>query len=187
MKAIIGLGNPGRAYSGTRHNVGFEVVEKLGKKAGIHLRSRHHQALYGVGEIEGEPVVLVKPLTFMNNSGIAVRQVMRRWDLKPEEILIVADDMNLPLGKLRIRMKGSAGGHNGLKSIIAHLSSEEFPRLRVGVGHPQNDAVDHVLSRFQRSERTPIHQAEDRAADAVRTILREGILRAMDQFNRDSA
>ncbi len=184
MKAIIGLGNPGRRYAGTRHNVGFEVIDKVAKKLGVAVRRRLHQVLYGVGEMYGEPVVLIKPMTFMNNSGIAVRQAIRHWDLKPEEILVVCDDINLPLGKLRIRPKGSSGGHNGLKSIIEHLGTDQFPRLRVGVGQPESDAVDHVLSRFQRSERTTIHQAEDRAADAVRTILQEGLTRGMDTYNR---
>lgn len=183
MKAIVGLGNPGREYSGTRHNVGFQVIDILAKRMHLTVKNHYRQSLYTQGELEGKSVILVKPVTYMNNSGAAVKQVLEKWKLKPEDILIISDDVNLPLGKLRLREGGSAGGHNGLKSIIALLGTDDFPRLRIGVGSPGSDMIEHVLGHFNNAERLEIHQAEERAVETIEAILRDGIEQAMNQFN----
>ncbi|MHB0912037.1 MAG: aminoacyl-tRNA hydrolase [Armatimonadota bacterium] len=183
MKLIVGLGNPGREYHGTRHNVGFEVIDALAKRHRIQVRSRRGKALIGTGSIEGEPVILAKPTTFMNLSGQAVGDLARRHRLNAEDIVVICDDVNLPLGKLRIRAKGSAGGHNGLKSIIHSLGTQDFPRVRVGIGTPRRDMVDHVLSRFARAERPAVQESVEAAANAVEAILKSGIEAAMNSFN----
>jgi len=183
VKLIVGLGNPGREYRGTRHNVGFEVIDALAKRYRIPVRSKRNKALVGEGLIAGEPVVLAKPRTFMNLSGTSVAGLARRYRLTPEEVLVIVDDVNLPLGRLRIRPRGSAGGHKGLKSIIRHLGSEEFARLRMGIGSPNRAAVDYVLSKFKRAERSSVRAMVRQAADAVTTFLAEGIESAMNEFN----
>lgn len=183
VKLIIGLGNPGREYQGTRHNIGFATADILAQRQGIQIKSRRNQALVGEGEIAGEKIILAKPLTFMNLSGQAVSGLVRRCKLDIADIIVVCDDANLPLGRLRIRAGGSAGGHNGLKSIIHHLGTDDFARIRIGIGSPRGDMVDHVLSRFRRSEREDVHQALNKAADAVETYLSFGIKEAMNRFN----
>jgi len=181
---IVGLGNPGREYQETRHNVGFRVVERLAERHGIDLRKHRHQAAYGEGRIAGQPVLLAKPLTYMNLSGQAVAALARYHNLAPSDILVVTDDANLPLGRLRIRPRGTAGGHNGLKSIISCLQTTEFPRLRIGVGAADGrPMVDHVLGRFSRAESEAIAAAIEEAADAVELFLREGIEAAMNRYN----
>lgn len=183
MKLIVGLGNPGRRYAHTRHNVGFDVLDIFAKRRGIRILSRQHRALVGRFEHAGEEIMLVKPQTFMNDSGDAVGAIARKYRLQPADILVVYDDIDLPLGKLRIRMRGSSGGHKGMNSIIHSLGSCDFPRMRIGIGR-SGDAIDHVLSRFSRREREVIDPALQSAADALETILDEGIEAAMNKFNR---
>lgn len=187
MKLIVGLGNPGRQYHGTRHNVGFEVVEVLSKRHRIHVKARRSRAVVGEGTIAGEEVVLARPQTFMNLSGEAVGALARRYRIAPEDILVIYDDSNLPLGKLRIRTRGSAGGHNGMKSIIHSMGSEEFPRIRLGIGSPdRREMIDHVLSRFKRAEMPIVREMIQRAADAVEMYLSEGPEPTMNRFNADN-
>lgn len=183
MKLIVGLGNPGREYMGTRHNVGFKVVELLAGRNGIHVRARRGRAQVGEGEIAGCRVVIAKPMTFMNLSGESVSALVRRYRLAPSDLMVVCDDLNLPLGKIRMRASGSSGGQKGLKSIIHSLGSEEWARLRVGIGSPKGDAVGHVLSRFKRSEADAVREAVEAAADALEMYLSEGIDPAMNKFN----
>ncbi|MEI6668991.1 MAG: aminoacyl-tRNA hydrolase [Acidobacteriota bacterium] len=191
MKLIVGLGNPGRSYYGTRHNVGFAVADEVARRidaAFEHGRSNALTAKVGPGTAGW---MLVKPLTMMNLSGEAVGDLARFYKVEPSDILAVADDVNLPLGRLRLRVGGSAGGHNGFRSIIGCLGSELFPRVRVGVGRgdPRRDLADHVLARFDPDEAEEVARAIARAADAVETFLAEGIEAAMNRFNRadDSA
>jgi PTH1 family peptidyl-tRNA hydrolase len=182
MKAIVGLGNPGKDYDGTRHNVGFEVVDELARR--WHARLRSWKSIAELVRIPEHDVVLVKPKTFMNLSGQAVRAVADFYHAEAHEVLVVVDEAQLPLGRLRLRGSGSAGGHNGLKSVIEHLG-EEFPRLRIGVerGDRRSDLSDRVLSRFPPDEREVMDKAVNRAADAAETYLSEGILAAMNRFN----
>lgn len=185
-RLIVGLGNPGPEYAGTRHNVGFEVVDCLASRHHIPLRRRTLRALLGEGVIEGHPVILAKPMTYMNLSGEAVGAIVRRYRIPLENIVVVVDDIALPTGKLRLRLKGSSGGHNGLESIQRHLHTMEYPRVRIGVGAARPGAmVDHVLSRFRPEEREPIAEAIERAADAVEAALREGFEKAMNTYNRE--
>lgn len=186
MKLIVGLGNPGRAYRQTRHNVGFEVADELARRMGVKFRrSWRFPAEMAEGTLEGEEVVLVKPRTFMNLSGEAVGPLARKKGIPAGDVIAIVDDLDLPLGRLRIRKSGGAGGHNGLKSLIAHLGTEEFPRVRIGIGRDaEGDAVSHVLGRFRPEEEPVVREAVSRAADAVATALREGWDRAMNDFNR---
>ncbi len=183
MKAIVGLGNPGRRYAHTRHNVGFDVLDILAKRRKVRILGRQHRALVGRFERAGEEILLVKPQTFMNESGSAVGAVVRKHRLEPGDILVVYDDIDLPLGRLRIRTRGSSGGHKGMNSIIQSLGSNDFPRMRVGIGR-SGEAIDHVLSRFSRREREIIDPALHSAGDALEMILDEGIEAAMNEFNR---
>jgi PTH1 family peptidyl-tRNA hydrolase len=181
---VVGLGNPGPEYSGTRHNVGFMVVDRLASRHRIAVKSNQSGARVGQGVIAEEPVALVKPLTFMNLSGRAVAPQLSKHSLQPNDLLVVYDDADLPLGKIRLRARGSAGGHGGLKSIIASLGSSEFPRVRIGIGRSSGgDLVDHVLGGFRGTERELIDQALDRAADAVEYALAHGVEAAMNRFN----
>jgi PTH1 family peptidyl-tRNA hydrolase len=183
-KLIVGLGNPGKEYEETRHNVGFRVVELLAERHGIALKKHRHQAQYGEGRIGGVAVLLAKPLTYMNNSGAAVAALARYHNLAPADTLVVTDDVNLPLGRLRLRAQGTAGGHNGLKSIIGALGTPDFPRLRIGVGAPESRGlVDHVLGRFSRAEGEAVAALLAQAADTVELLLREGTEAAMNRFN----
>lgn len=185
MKIIAGLGNPTKQYEGTRHNVGFSVIYRLADKYNIKMNIARHKALIGTGVIAGEKVMLVMPQTYMNLSGEAVGEIMRYYKAEPSDLIITYDDIDLDVGKLRIRAKGSAGGHNGMKSIIAHVGSEEFDRVRVGIGHkpPEFDLADYVLSRFGKDELPLIRDAVDKAADAMEVIIRSGIEAAMNMYN----
>ena len=185
-KLIIGLGNPGKEYEGTRHNIGFAVVEAFAKQHGIAVAKRDFQALIGDGRVGDARVFVMKPQTFMNLSGQSVAAFLRMKPLELSEILVVTDDISLPLGKLRLRAEGSAGGHNGLKSLIAHLHGQTFPRLRFGVGAPRDPSVqiDFVLGRFGRSEQAEVEDGIARAVAALDLWLAEGIQPAMNQFNR---
>ncbi len=186
MYVIVGLGNPEQKYEGTRHNIGFSAITALADEYNISVDTAKHKALIGKGVIEGQKVILAKPLTYMNLSGESVRDLADYYKIIPEEQLIVVyDDINLAVGKLRIRAKGSAGGHNGMKSIIKHLGTQEFPRVRIGVGEkpPGWDLADHVLSRFPCDEEPLVREALQDAAAACKVIMAQDINAAMNQFN----
>lgn len=183
---IVGLGNPGSKYENTRHNVGFLAVDELAQRSGISVRKVKHHALVGVAAIGGQGALLMKPTTFMNLSGEAVIDAAQFYKIPADHVLVISDDVDLPLGKLRIRKAGSAGGHNGLKNIIRHLGTDQFPRLKIGVGgkpHPEYDMADWVLSQFQGEDRKVIAQAVRRGGDAVECLLSEGVEKAMNKYN----
>ena len=184
---IAGLGNPGRKYNGSRHNVGFEVIDELVDRHHIGGPEHFGKSLIGKGRIAGRKVILVKPLTYMNLSGEAVREIVQFYKVYPaDHLIVISDDIDLPVGRMRIRMKGSAGGHNGLKNIILHLGGNAFPRVRVGVGSkadPRMNLADHVLGHFSREEDQEMEIMKKKAADAVECILREGADRAMNVYN----
>lgn len=186
MFAVIGLGNPGMQYETTRHNVGFEVIERLAYENQIQVNKKKHHALIGEGTIAGQRVVLAKPQTYMNLSGQSVIEIMNWYKIDKNHIIIIYDDISLPIGQIRIRNKGSAGGHNGIKNIIAHLNSQEFPRVKVGVGEkpPGWDLADYVLSRFTKEEIIEMVESIKIASDAVEAIIREGSASAMNKFNQ---
>ena len=186
MKLVAGLGNPGRNYQGTRHNVGFAVADELVRRFEVQFEHGRANALTAKVGIGANAVFIVKPLTMMNLSGEAVAGLAHFFKIDSSDLLVMADDVNLPLGRLRMRSGGAAGGHNGFRSIIACLGSDAFPRLRVGVGRgdPRRDLADHVLARFDPDEREDVQQAVARAADAAETFLAEGIEAAMSRFNR---
>jgi peptidyl-tRNA hydrolase, PTH1 family len=184
VKIVVGLGNPGDQYAQTRHNIGWMVVDRLADRAGWAGRGRTKDASAVVsGRFQGLDLMLVKPLTFMNESGLAVRKVLAREHAPREDLLVVADDFALPFGKLRFREGGGPGGHNGLASIIDELGTEKFSRLRVGIGAPGRGFIDHVLSRFEPDERQRLGELLDAAADAVETWARVGTNRAANQHN----
>ncbi len=188
MKLVIGLGNPGSQYERTRHNVGFRVVDKLAAKLGWKWTGRRSRAVLASGTIGSEKVVLVKSLTFMNLSGEAVAELARWYNVSPEDILVVYDELDLPVGKVRLRPRGSAAGHNGMESIIRYLHTNQFPRLRVGIGHPTNsrmDGADHVLSAPKSDERILLDAGEDRAVEAVQMVIAEGVEKTMNVVNTD--
>ena len=183
---IVGLGNPGEKYERTRHNVGFLVVDALAERLGVPVQKLKHRALTNTVRLAGQKALLMKPVTFMNLSGEAVGDAARFYKLPPERVLVISDDTALPLGKLRLRKGGSAGGHNGLKSIIQHLGTDQFPRLRLGVGEkprPDYDMADWVLGRLQGEDWKAMEAAVDRAADAVEFVLSQGVDAAMNRFN----
>jgi peptidyl-tRNA hydrolase, PTH1 family len=185
MKVVVGLGNPGRQYANTRHNVGFAVVDVLAAgPGGGPFRGRFQGQVAELTD-GGLSLLLVKPETFMNLSGQAVRQVVDFYKLSPADLMVVCDDFALPLGKLRVRAKGTHGGHNGLRSIQDHLGTTEYARLRVGVGGPMDDAIDHVLGRFRPGERPVIEDAVVKAAQAVLVWAHQGVEACMNRFNPD--
>ena len=190
MFIIAGLGNPDEKYQGTRHNVGFDVVDRLAEKYQIAVDTKKHRALIGKGVIEGQKVLLVKPQTYMNLSGESIRSLVEYYKIDPEEELIVIyDDISLEPGQLRIRPKGSAGGHNGIKNIIANLGTDRFMRVKVGVGEkPKNwDLADYVLSPFTKDERPLVNLAIEHAAKAIEQMLNGDVDAAMNEYNRKSA
>ena len=183
---IVGLGNPGGKYEGTRHNVGFMVVDQLADRGRFSVTRVKHHALTATAEVGGQGALVMKPVTYMNLSGEAVGEAARFYKIAPAHVLVISDDVDLPLGKLRIRTGGSAGGHNGLKSIIQHLGTDQFPRLKVGVGgkpHPDYDMADWVLGKLQGEDKKVMDEAVKRAADAVECFLRDGPQKAMNRFN----
>ena len=187
MKLIVGLGNPGYEYHLTPHNLGFMAVDRLAEECGVGISRREGQALVARSELQGVEVVLAKPQTFMNLSGLAVERLVARYDAEVKDLIVLLDEADLPFGTLRIRQRGSAGSHNGMKSIIGALQSDEFPRVRMGiqpVDRPVEDRATYVLSRFRKSEMGAVEDLVDRAAEAVRVILRDGTQKAMNLFNR---
>jgi peptidyl-tRNA hydrolase len=185
MYLIVGLGNPGTDYAATRHNIGFDMVTYLSDQYNIPLRSRENKAIVGKGMIGGQKVMLAQPQTFMNLSGESVRGMLDYYKLDVDELIIIYDDISLPVGQIRVRPKGSAGGHNGIKSIIQHLRTEEFARIRIGVGaKPEGgDLVKHVLGRFSRAEDAMIRDVFSLAEEALLAMLEENVASAMNRVN----
>jgi peptidyl-tRNA hydrolase, PTH1 family len=186
VRLLVGLGNPGPQYRETRHNVGFWVADEIARRLGTSDNWRERfDALTVRGTTGGETVIVAKPLTFMNLSGFAVSKLAQYFQIEPADTLVIVDEVALPLGRLRARRSGSAGGHNGLKSIVEQLGTDAFPRLRLGVGRGDNrrDLADHVLSKFEPAERATIEAAVLRAADAAEMFVAEGIERVMNTFN----
>ncbi len=183
---VVGLGNPGMAYEGTRHNAGYEALAVLAKDAGIDLAKKQFKALIGTGAIEGKKVLLMFPQTFMNNSGEAVAAAMKFYKLTPQQLLVFSDDIALDVGGVRVRKKGSDGGQKGLRSIIAHIGSDDFARIRIGVGakpHPAYDLADWVLSKYKKDERPRMDEAFERAAAAARLVIADKIDEAMNRYS----
>ena len=185
MYIIVGLGNPGKEYAHTRHNVGFETIDILADRMGIEVEEKKHKGLCGKGILAGQKVILLKPQTYMNLSGESVRAAADFYKVDPEDILVIYDDISLEPGQLRLRGKGSAGGHNGIKNIIAHLGTQEFPRVRIGVGEKpaRMDLADYVLGRFPKEEAETMTTAFKDGAAAVVDMMTEGVEAAMNHFN----
>lgn len=183
MFLIVGLGNPGKEYEQTRHNIGFKVVDNIAKEYNIEINRQKFKGVYGEGFIDNEKVILLKPTTYMNLSGDSVREVVDFYKLTNEDVLVIYDDISLDLGRLRIREKGSAGGHNGIKSIIAQLGTDVFPRIKVGVGQPNVDLVNYVLGRFTKEEMAVLSKSIDASTKATREIIKSDVKKAMNQFN----
>lgn len=182
---VVGLGNPGPEYSGTRHNLGFEVIDALASRAKVKLTTRQHRAVFGNALVGGESVLLVKPMTFMNLSGQAVAPLARAKGIKPERVLVLADELDLALGQLRLRAKGSAGGHNGHRSLIASLGTQEYPRIKLGVGKTdRSQTVDFVLGRFDPEERVLANEAVERACQIVELVVSAGLDRALSTYQQ---
>ena len=185
---VAGLGNPGRKYAPTRHNIGFRIVDLLAEQAGKGSWSNEHQAETRRIQLEGQTVLVAKPQTFMNESGRAVQALLAKYKIEPEHLLIVSDDLDLPLGRLRLRARGSAGGHNGLRSVTALLGTQDYARLRAGIGRPTSgEVLDWVLSSFTPAEESELPHICKTASDIIRTILRDGLLAAMNRYNGSGA
>ena len=183
---VVGLGNPGDKYEGTRHNAGFMVIDQLAEGLKIPVQRLKFKALTNTAEIAGHKVLLMKPVTYMNLSGEAVGEAAAFYKVPPERVLVRSDEVSLAPGKIRVRRSGSAGGHNGLKDIIAHLGTDQFPRIRVGVGqkpHPDYDMADWVLGRFQGEDKKAVEAAVERAAGAVECLIEKGVDQAMSRYN----
>lgn len=187
MFIIAGLGNPTKEYEGTRHNVGFDVIDRLSEKYNIDVDTKKHRAFIGKGMIAGQKVILAKPQTYMNLSGESIRSLLDYYKVDEEhELLVIYDDVSLGVGQLRIRAKGSAGGHNGIKNIIAHLGGQVFPRIKIGVGEkpPKYDLADYVLGHFSKAEKILMDEGYDNAVRAVEMIVSGDIQGAMNEYNR---
>lgn len=183
MRLIVGLGNPGREYEKTRHNVGFVAIDYLAEQVGIKMSKIKFKGICGEGFIGSEKCILLKPQTFMNLSGESVRDAAEFYKIPPEDIIVIYDDVNLETGKVRIRPNGSAGGHNGMKSIIYLLNSDNFPRIRFGVGAPQHDLADHVLGHFNEQDGINVTNAIKRIEDIISVMISKDISEAMSRFN----
>lgn len=186
MKLIVGLGNPGKQYEKTRHNVGFDVIDHLSNEYNIKLDQSKFKGMFGVGYVSGEKVFLLKPLTYMNLSGESIRPMIDYFGIELEDIVVIYDDLDLPVGKIRLREKGSAGGHNGIKSSISHLGTQEFKRIRVGVGRPTNgmSISDYVLSRFSTDEQKTIDLIVKKCGEACTEWIKEPFLQVMNRYNQ---
>jgi PTH1 family peptidyl-tRNA hydrolase len=185
VKIIVGLGNPGKKYEDTRHNVGFMAIDKISDTRRIPVQQNKFRALIGEGRIEGERVLLVKPQTYMNLSGESIAEILRFYKLTPEDILVIYDDLDLPLGQVRLREKGSAGGHNGIKSLIQHLGTQEFKRIRIGIDRPKpgGNVIDFVLGTFAVSERPVVEEAIRLAAEAAVKAMTESFSKVMNHYH----
>jgi len=193
VRLIVGLGNPGREYTHSRHNVGFWCLNRLARRHGIAFASRGRLAAVGEGRLTGQPVILAKPRTFVNLSGRAVSHLLQRYHLSPQQLLVVCDDLDLPLGRVRLRPSGSHGGHRGMRSIIEAIGSQDFPRIRIGIGRPEvageptwepEAVVDYVLGPMTAEERRILDEAVATAGEAILCLLAEGVEAAMNRFNR---
>lgn len=187
MKIIVGLGNPGKEYGNTRHNIGFDVIDVLAEEEKISVFEKKHKAIIGKGYIGGEKVILAKPVTYMNLSGESVRELVDYYKVdEKEDLIVISDDISLDVGQLRVRKKGSAGGHNGLKNIIQHLGHDTFMRVRMGVGEKPAgyDLADYVLGHFSKEERKVMDEAAKTAAEAIRTMINVDVDTAMNRFNQ---
>ena len=183
---VVCLGNPGKQYENTRHNIGFMTADELERREGAKVNKLKYRALTGEMKIGGERVLVMKPQTYMNLSGEAVKLAGAFYKIPPERVIVISDDVSLPLGKLRIRANGSAGGHNGLKNIIQHLGTDAFPRIKVGVGapnHPEHEMVDWVIGNFTPAEKKVVAEAVGRAADAIACLIEKGVSEAQNKFN----
>ena len=183
MFLIVGLGNPGKEYDNTRHNIGFDAIEKIASKYNIELNRIKFKGIYGEGFIGGEKVILLKPTTYMNLSGESIRAVIDFYKIDKENILVLYDDISLELGRIRIRDKGSAGGHNGIKSIISHLGTDSFSRIKIGVGQPKGDLVNYVLGKFSKDEKEVLEETLRAVTDSVEIIINMDTKEAMNKFN----
>ena len=185
MYLIIGLGNPEEEYSKTRHNMGFNTINKLAQKYNIKITKTKYEGLYETGEIEGQKVILIKPQTYMNLSGNCVKQFVDFYKVEKENVLVIYDDMDIETGTIKIRKKGSAGGHNGMKSIIQMLGTEEFPRIRIGIGRPEHngDEINYVIGTIPKEEIPKLEEGTEKAKEAIIEILKNGIDKAMNKFN----
>lgn len=185
MYIVVGLGNPGKEYEKTRHNTGFMVLDELSKKYKIDISKEKHKALIGFGTIEGEKIILVKPQTFMNLSGESVQEIMNFYKEDINNLIVVFDDIDLPVGTIRIKQNGSAGTHNGVKSIVKELNSKEFKRIKVGIGGPNEnvDLIGHVLGKFSSEDLTKIDESIVKASLAVEAIIKDGVISAMNKYN----
>lgn len=187
MKLVVGLGNPGDKYAATRHNIGFMVAARIAERHSLSLKKKGYQALYGVGRAAGEETTILLPQTFMNRSGVSVNAAYKSLGLAPGDLIVIYDDLDLPLGRIRVRPEGGHGGHNGMRDILATLGFKEFIRLKVGIGRPeQGDVTGHVLGRFNPNESKLLPQVLDLAADAAESILSDGPLLAMNRFNNNN-
>lgn len=183
MYLIVGLGNPGSEYADTRHNIGFQVLDLMAEKYNIKINRIKFKGSIGEGNIKGEKVIFLKPSTFMNLSGESVIEAASFYKIPKENIIVIYDDISLEVGRIRIRPEGSAGGHNGIKNIILHLSSEVFPRIKVGVGQPGGDLVRHVLGRFSKVEGEILEKVFPKVIEATEAIVVSGVVEAMNKFN----
>lgn len=184
LKLIVGLGNPGKKFLNTRHNVGFMAIDELSKELSISLDQKKFNGIYGKGVVNGETVYLLKPQTYMNLSGESVRPLMEYFNIDVDDLLVIYDDLDLPTGKVRLRQKGSAGGHNGMKSIIAHVHTQEFKRVRIGIDRSgRQSVIDYVLKPFSKEEQTPIQEAIERTTKACEAWTTESFSEVMNKYN----
>lgn len=186
MKIFVGLGNPGKQYDKTRHNIGFEVIDALSNKWQIPLDQAKHKGIYGTGTVRGEKVLLLKPLTYMNLSGESISAIMNFFKVEREDLVILYDDLDLPVGRIRLRQKGSAGGHNGIKSTIAHLGGQEFNRIRIGIGRPVGriPVTDYVLGRFSNEEWDSMGEVIEKCTKACEDWTIRPFLQVMNEYNQ---
>jgi PTH1 family peptidyl-tRNA hydrolase len=186
LKLIVGLGNPGKQYEHTRHNIGFEVIDELSRQFSIPLDQSKFKGLYGIGFHKGEKILLLKPLTYMNLSGESIRAVMDYYQIDLEDLVVIYDDLDLPVGKIRLRQKGSPGGHNGIKSTVAHLGTQQFNRIRIGIDRPEKgmSVPDYVLGRFRKDELSTQGDAVKKSASACEAWLEKSFPEVMNEFNQ---
>lgn len=183
MYLIVGLGNIGKEYDNTRHNIGFQTIDYISSKYNIEINRTKFKGIYGDGVIDGKKVILLKPTTYMNLSGESIREVMNFYKISEEELIVIYDDISLPVGKIRIREKGSAGGHNGIKSIIANIGSDKFPRVKIGIGQPEHGLVNHVLGKFTAEENEVLNKVMPACSDAVAEMVKNSVKDSMNKYN----